>query len=65
LHQGSSVSLTKAPAMAAIMLTGMLIMSFAAWFYAIAASLSRVRTIMVERERGAAWVGELKEVRNA
>ncbi len=27
LHQGSSVSLTKAPAMAAIMLTGMLIMS--------------------------------------
>jgi heme exporter protein C len=65
LHQGSSVSLTKAPAMAAIMLTGMLIMSFAAWFYSIAASLSRVRTIMVDRERGAAWVGELKEVRNA
>jgi len=65
LHQGSSVSLTAAPKMAMIMLTGMLIMSFAAWFYAIAASLSRVRTIMVERERGAAWVGELKEVRNA
>ncbi len=65
LHQGSSVSLTKAPAMAAIMLTGMLIMSFAAWFYSIAASLSRLRTIMVDRERNAAWVGELKEVRNA
>ena len=58
LHQGSSVSLTKAPAMAAIMLTGMLIMSFAAWFYAIAASLARVRIIMLERERGAAWVGD-------
>ena len=43
LHQGSSVSLTKAPAMAAIMLTGMLIMSFAAWFYSIAVSLARVR----------------------
>ena len=65
LHQGSSVSLTKAPAMAAIMLTGMLIMSFAAWFYAIAASLARVRIVMIERERGAAWVGELTEVRNA
>jgi heme exporter protein C len=65
LHQGSSVSLTRAPAMAAIMLTGMLIMSLAAWFYAIAASLARVRTIMIERERGAAWVAELSEVRNA
>ena len=64
LHQGSSVSMTKAPAMAAIMLTGMLIMSFAAWFYAIAASLARVRIIMLERERGAAWVGELQEVKS-
>src|SRR5437868_9733487 len=43
LHQGSSVSLTAAPRMAAIMLTGMLIMSFAAWFYAIAVVLMRVR----------------------
>ncbi len=51
--------------MAAIMLTGMLIMSFAAWFYSIAASLARVRTIIIERERGAAWIGELAEVRNA
>ncbi len=65
LHQGSSVSLTKAPAMAAIMLTGMLIMSLAAWLYAIAASLARVRVIIIERERGAAWIGGLTEVRNA
>ena len=43
----------------------MLIMSFAAWFYAIAASLARVRTIMLERERGAGWVATLREVRNA
>jgi len=49
LHQGSSVSLTAAPRMAAIMLTGMLIMSFAAWFYAIAVVLMRVRAIMVDR----------------
>jgi heme exporter protein C len=65
LHQGSSVSLTKAPAMAAIMLTGMLVMTFAAWVYAIAVALARARTIMIERERGAAWVGELPEVRSA
>ena len=63
LHQGSSISLTKAPAMASIMLIGMLIMAFAAWFYTIAASLCRVRTIMLERERDAAWVGELAEVK--
>ena len=65
LHQGSTISMTKAPAMASIMLTGMLVMSFAAWFYAIAVALARVRAIMIERERGAAWVGSLQEVRNA
>ena len=64
LHQGGTVSLTKAPSMASIMLTGMLIMSFAAWFYAIAAVLARARTIIVERERGAAWIAALPEVRN-
>jgi len=64
LHQGSSVSLTAAPKMAMTMLTGMLIMALAAWFYAIAATLFRVRVIMLERERGAAWVGELQEVKS-
>jgi heme exporter protein C len=47
--------------MAAIMLTGMLVMAFAAWFYAIAARSCRVRTIIVERERGAAWVAALRK----
>ncbi|MEO5702064.1 MAG: heme ABC transporter permease CcmC [Casimicrobiaceae bacterium] len=56
LHQGSSVSLTAAPKMAAIMVTGMLVMSLAAWCYAIAMTLARVRVIMLERERGTAWV---------
>ena len=59
LHQGASVSLTSAPKMAAIMLSAMLIMAFAAWFYAIAVTLTRVRAIILERERRAAWVGEL------
>jgi heme exporter protein C len=59
LHQGASVSLTSAPKMAAIMLSAMLIMAFAAWFYAIAVALTRVRAIILEREKHAAWVGEL------
>jgi heme exporter protein C len=59
LHQGASVSLTSAPKMAAIMLTAMLIMTFAAWFYSIAVALTRVRAIILEREKRAAWVGEL------
>jgi len=61
LHQGASVSLTKAPAMAATMLNGMLIMSLACWMYAIAVILMRVRAIILERERHTAWVGEIKK----
>ena len=58
LHQGASVSLTTAPKMAAVMLTGMLVMTFAAWFYSIAVALVRVRAIILEREKAAGWVGE-------
>jgi len=63
LHQGASVTVGAAPKIATMMLLGMVIMAFAAWFYAIAVSLFRVRVIMLERERGSAWVGELAEVR--
>src|ERR1700692_4432596 len=59
LHQGASVSLTAAPKMATIMLTAMLIMTFSAWFYAIAVTLTRVRAIILERERHAAWASGL------
>jgi len=59
LHQGATVSLTAAPKMAAIMLTAMLIMTFAAWFYSIAVTLTRVRAIILERERRTSWAGEL------
>ncbi len=61
LHQGSSVSVAAAPKMAAIMLVGMLVMAIAVWFYSIAAALMRVRCIILERERGAAWTGQLTE----
>jgi heme exporter protein C len=50
LHQGSSVSLTKAPAMAAIMLQGMLIMAIGFWLYSIAVILMRVRCEILERD---------------
>jgi heme exporter protein C len=56
LHQGASVSLTAAPTMAMTMLAGMLVMTFAAWAYSIAAALHRVRSIILERERHARWV---------
>ena len=56
LHQGASVSLTRAPSMASTMLWGMLIMVAAFWMYAIAVALARVRTIILERERHTEWV---------
>jgi len=56
LHQGASVSLTRAPSMAATMLLGMLLMALAAWMYSIAASLARLRAIIRERERDTEWL---------
>jgi heme exporter protein C len=56
LHQGASVSMTRAPSMASTMLTGMLLMVVACWMYTIAIALYRVRSIILERERHAEWV---------
>ncbi len=56
LHQGASVSLTRAPSMAETMLWGMLIMALAAWMYTIAVALARSRSLLLERERKADWV---------
>jgi len=61
LHQGSSVSLTRAPSMAATMLLGMLLMALAAWMYSIATALCRVRSIILARERDAEWVRMTKD----
>ena len=61
LHQGASVSLTKSPTMASTMLWGMLIMSVAFWLYSIAAVLTRVRSVILERERNTDWVRQLGE----
>ena len=50
LHQGASVSLTRAPSMAMTMLAGMLLMALAFWAYSIAVALIRVRCMIKERE---------------
>jgi len=58
LHQGSSVSF-KGTSMHVLMLTGMLLMAFSFWSYSIAATLVRVRSIILERERRTHWVRAL------
>jgi heme exporter protein C len=59
LHQGSSIGVTHAPKMAATMMQAVLLMTAAAWLYAIAVVLSRVRSIILERERKTEWVQKL------
>lgn len=56
LHQGASVSMTRAPSMAHTMLTGMLLMALSFWAYTIAMTLVRVRCIILERELTSEWV---------
>ena len=58
LHQGSTVKLT-GTSMHVAMLTGMLLMVFAFWMYSIGAALTRVRSIILERERRTRWVRAL------
>ncbi len=61
LHQGASISLTKAPTMAATMLSGLVLMGLACWMYALAAVLMRVRCIILEREKKSDWVRRYRE----
>jgi heme exporter protein C len=56
LHQGASISMTRAPAMAHQMLAALLLMTIAFWAYAIAVVLARARALVLEREREARWV---------
>jgi heme exporter protein C len=62
LHQGASISMSRAPSMAKTMLLGMLLMALASWMYSIAVALVRARAIILERERHTNWVEELEEV---
>lgn len=61
LHQGATVSLTRAPTMAATMFTGMALVALGFWMYTIAVSFARVRCIMLERERNSEWVAQYRE----
>jgi len=56
LHQGASISLTRAPSMASIMLTGMLLMTVALWAWCIGAAFHRARSELLEREREMDWI---------
>jgi heme exporter protein C len=60
LHQGASVSMRAAPTMATTMLLGMLVMTLALWAYTLAVVLLRLRCIILERERDAAWIATLE-----
>ncbi|NCN23595.1 MAG: heme ABC transporter permease, partial [Gallionella sp.] len=42
----------------------MFTMLAACWLYAIAVTLARVRSIILERERHTKWIAELAEVRS-
>jgi len=58
LHQGASIR-PGGTTMATIMLVGVLVMVFAFWSYAIAMSLSRLRALILEREKRSQWVADL------
>jgi len=60
LHQGASVSMTATPKMAATMVTAMLLMALGFWMYSIAVTLTRMRCVILERERQTSWVQEMK-----
>jgi heme exporter protein C len=59
LHQGASITLGRAPKIAAPMLAALLIMVFAFWAYCLAVTLLRSRIILLERERHAGWARAL------
>lgn len=62
LHQGSTIKFT-GTAMHVDMQLAMYSILLACWLYAIAVSLVRVRSIILERERNTQWVTELAEVK--
>src|SRR5207249_7079784 len=57
LHQGATLT-AKSFKMAPSMLSAMLILMGACWMYSIAVVMARVRLIILDRERDAAWLVE-------
>jgi len=63
LHQGATIRIGEESSMAATMMVAMLIMALGFWMYSIAVALSRVRCVILERERDTTWVAELVSAR--
>jgi len=63
LHQGSTIKFS-GTSMHIAMQQSMFTILAACWLYAIAVSLARVRSIILERERNTTWIAELPEVRS-
>ena len=61
LHQGSTIKFT-GTSMHIAMQQAMFTLLLACWLYAVAVTLIRVRSIILERERNTLWVSELKEI---
>jgi heme exporter protein C len=59
LHQGATIRVGEQSTIESTMLITLLIMTFGFWAYSIAVGMSRVRNVILERERSAAWVREL------
>ena len=62
LHQSATIKFSDT-SMNIVMQQALFTMLLACWLYAIAVSLVRVRSIILERERNAQWVVELAEVK--
>jgi heme exporter protein C len=56
LHQGTWASAMRSPGTAAAMLAGMVLMTLALFLYSLAATLSRVRSEILERDHASDWV---------
>jgi heme exporter protein C len=61
LHQGATIKFS-GTSMQVEMQQALFTMLLACWLYAIAVVLTRVRSIILERERNTAWINELPEV---
>lgn len=59
LHQGATIRMGEKSSMDETMLYTMLLMTVAFWAYCIATAMSRLRSIILEREKSTSWVTEL------
>ncbi|WJF91955.1 heme ABC transporter permease CcmC [Paraburkholderia bonniea] len=61
LHQGPSLSFGSGVAMSAAMAWGLVVMTLGFWSYALAVTLTRLRTLLHQRAQAAPWEALLEE----